>query len=138
MTERHTFRQGWSGVGMGGHAVKQDAGMLDLTAFILPHRLRPFWIMVKLQFPSPPAPVFFHKWSLLYDPVFALFSFCVRKCLLVSSVTIYTFNKGLCGVVMGGWALLWYGEEMSATDRELRERRENKLIPLNCHLIRSD
>ena len=70
--------------------------------------------------------------------MFALLSFCVRKCLLVCSVTIYTFNKGLCGVVMGGWARLWYWEEMSATDTELRERREDKLIPLNCHLISSD
>lgn len=32
--------------------VKQDAGMLDLTIFIHPHRLRPFWILVKLQLPS--------------------------------------------------------------------------------------
>lgn len=114
--------------------MKQDAGVLDLTVFIRPHKLRPFWILVKLQFPSLPAPVFFHERSLLYDPVFSLLSLCVRKCLLVWSVTIYTFNKGLCGVVIGGWAPLWYGEEMSATDRELRERRENKLIPWNCNL----
>ncbi len=43
-----------SGGGKGGRkdTVKQDAGMLDLTVFIHPHRLRPFWISVKLQLPS--------------------------------------------------------------------------------------
>lgn len=75
--EAHTF------LGGGAHTMKQDAGVLDLTVFIRPHKLRPFWILVKLQFPSPPAPVFFHERSLLYDPVFSLLSLCVRKCLLV-------------------------------------------------------
>lgn len=117
--------------------MKQDADSPDFDVFIRPRKLKPFWIWLKFQFPSPPASVFFH--SLLCDPHLWPFSaLCVRKCLLVWSVTIYTFNKSLCGVVMGGWAGLWYREEMSATDRELRERREDKLILWNCRLLRSD
>ena len=68
------------GYGGGKDTVKQDAGMLDLTVFVRPHKLKPFWILVKLSFPSLPLTVFFQKRSLLYDPCSLFFGFCVRKC----------------------------------------------------------
>lgn len=85
MTERGThFGGGGEGGGGRKDTVKQDAGMLDLTVFIPPptHTAEAILDLGQAS-ASLPVPVFFHERSLLYDPVFALFSICVRKCLLV-------------------------------------------------------
>lgn len=77
---RHTF---WGG---GGEQGGEDGHRETRRRHVGLDRIHPptqAEAILDLGQASASLPVFFHKRSLLYDPVFALFGFCVRKCLLV-------------------------------------------------------
>lgn len=53
--------------------MKQDAGMLDLTVVLRPHKLRPFWILVSLP------------------PSLRLCSFIARVCCMTEHLLFFQF-----------------------------------------------